>query len=270
MDSGFFKNLNVMERGLALLWFDRLNLSDRFRVSVVLDYLNNKAFAIESERPEDSPANGLNYELLCEGMKTEMAFIVAGSSIDTTNYKDIDLFAIPREHLTRSWIDGCERMRPNNAFSRNIQNDSRMLPDRVDASEYDIFPDHEYSQFLTQKVCTGPAHIVQALDNDASLTIFNQLCTKDELRGQPRVISRMFQNIRYEDIPINESIIDRYIYGAPISISLFYEKEGFEAPRRNHINDLIEPEEDLGAEQIIKFNKDRGTKFLVLSRQYEQ
>ena len=66
-------------------------------------------------------------------------------------------------------------------------------------------------------------------------------------------------------------------YGAPITLALFYELYGMDAPREGHDDDLIEPRERSSdqshwigkvAEEIIEFNRQRGTKFLVLSRTY--
>jgi len=57
--------------------------------------------------------------------------------------------------------------------------------------------------------------------------------------------------------------------GALVTVSLFYDLVGFEKPREGKSNDLIEPFPQLGAEEIIAYNSERGAKFLVLDRQYE-
>lgn len=57
-------------------------------------------------------------------------------------------------------------------------------------------------------------------------------------------------------------------FGAKVTISLFYELVKFDLRRNDHPDDLLEPSERLGAEEIIKFNREQASKFLVLSRQY--
>ncbi|MFH0962158.1 MAG: hypothetical protein V1820_05760, partial [archaeon] len=70
--------------------------------------------------------------------------------------------------------------------------------------------------------------------------------------------------------------------GAKVTIAVLYERSGFTERREGHQDDLLEPFEVLkeiqgvpelisynfGAEGIIKYNRELGSKFLVLSRQY--
>ncbi|MFH0962039.1 MAG: hypothetical protein V1820_05120, partial [archaeon] len=70
--------------------------------------------------------------------------------------------------------------------------------------------------------------------------------------------------------------------GARVTISVLYELFGFTERREGHPDDFLEPFEVLkeiqgvpelisynfGAEGIIKYNRELGSKFLVLSRQY--
>ena len=56
--------------------------------------------------------------------------------------------------------------------------------------------------------------------------------------------------------------------GARVTVSLFYELEGFDTRRIEKPDDLLEPAGLLGAEEIMRYNSEQGSKFLVLSRQY--
>lgn len=58
--------------------------------------------------------------------------------------------------------------------------------------------------------------------------------------------------------------------GARVTISLFYELDGFETPREDHPNDMILPDRHIGAEELIAYNRGINAKFLVLARQYDQ
>ena len=56
--------------------------------------------------------------------------------------------------------------------------------------------------------------------------------------------------------------------GARVTVSLFYELEGFDTRRTEKPDDLLEPAGLSGAEEIMRYNSEQGSKFLVLSRQY--
>jgi len=56
--------------------------------------------------------------------------------------------------------------------------------------------------------------------------------------------------------------------GARITVSLFFELEGFDKRRNDKPDDLLEPTEHMGSEEIIRFNHEQKSKFLVLSKQY--
>ena len=56
--------------------------------------------------------------------------------------------------------------------------------------------------------------------------------------------------------------------GAQVTVSLLYHLSGFKERRHDHPDDLLEPKVAMGAEQLIAYNRQQGSKFLVLSRQY--
>ena len=65
-----------------------------------------------------------------------------------------------------------------------------------------------------------------------------------------------------QSMPIDEKI------GARVTLSLLYLLFDFKKRRESHPDDLIEPRRPTGAEQFIRYNREQGSKFLVLSRQY--
>jgi len=64
--------------------------------------------------------------------------------------------------------------------------------------------------------------------------------------------------------------VREYSNKKPITIGTFHELRGFDQRRPDSNDDILEPpaSEKMGAEQIIAYNREQGSKFLVLSRQY--
>lgn len=56
--------------------------------------------------------------------------------------------------------------------------------------------------------------------------------------------------------------------GARVTVSVFHKLAGFDKRRKGKLDDLIEPPQPLGGEDIILFNREQESKFLVLDRQY--
>jgi hypothetical protein len=275
-------NLTAEELKAAKQWLERINQSDVGRMVAVLDYLNHKKFTIESE----APLSPLPHKLLCPGMETEMAVIVAGSSVDTQAYKDIDLFVIPRHHLYRSWIEGYNRASPKSVFLNILHDDVALLPIRVFPSEYGLgescysmFPfseEPEYRRRFEEHFIDGFGNLVDCFDNDGSLNELNELTQTLEAHGLPLFFIRYFQGFHTTGISTDNSVVDRYIFGAPISISLFHELEGFDIRRPGCPGDLLVPIDDdllpgevcMDGEELIEYNRKESSRFLVLSRQY--
>jgi hypothetical protein len=57
--------------------------------------------------------------------------------------------------------------------------------------------------------------------------------------------------------------------GAIVTVSLFYEFKNGGDRRPGHYDDLLEPAEPMGAEELIRYNRARASKFAVLTRQYD-
>ncbi|MBI2660101.1 hypothetical protein HYX07_02975 [Candidatus Woesearchaeota archaeon] len=69
------------------------------------------------------------------------------------------------------------------------------------------------------------------------------------------------EEVKAQLIPIEE-------VGAQVTISLLHKLIGFGKRRETHSDDLMEPRNPVGAEKLMQYNHQQGSKFLVLSRQY--
>ena len=70
-----------------------------------------------------------------------------------------------------------------------------------------------------------------------------------------------------EGIKDLQVLVDERV-GAQVTVSLLYHLSGFRERRHGHPDDLIEPKVVMGAEQLMQYNREQRSKFLVLSRQY--
>ncbi|MFH1072632.1 MAG: hypothetical protein V1743_04350 [Nanoarchaeota archaeon] len=186
-----FQNLTPQELEQAQHWYDQLHPLEQERIRETLYTLDSIAFCLDTSQSEK---------------QDDIAVIVAGSSIDTKTYTDIDLFAIPRHPLSQ---ETHARADPKSAMAMTLADHN--LPEGVYYNDYG------------KKDC----------------------------------------NLREIGRSSKESGL-----GAIITISLFYELTGFNARRSEHADDLLEPPESMGAEDIITYNREQGSKFLVLARQY--
>lgn len=188
-----FRNLNQNELALAIRWYENLRAPEQTRVAETLRVLDQTRF----DFPNDTESN-----------VRAMATIVAGSSIDTPTYPDIDLFLLSEKSL---FSKNQKRKHPAATVGRLIE---RQLP--------------KYSYF-----------------------------------------------VRYKETDLSEEPAPRELIatglGARVTVSLFYELVGFQIRRNRRgveLNDVLEPAGLLDAEKIIDYNRQRQSKFLVLSRQY--
>lgn len=69
------------------------------------------------------------------------------------------------------------------------------------------------------------------------------------------------------EIKDSQTAVDEKV-GVLVTVSLFYDLSGFRERRNSHPNDLLEPKVAMGAEQLMQYNREQSSKFLVLSRQY--
>jgi len=184
-----FQNLTPDELQHASEWLKHLRQPEIPRVSETLQAINRAEFYFSSQPRQ----------------RRRFAVIVAGSSIDTTNYKDIDLFLLSQEELNP------EKTRKNGINAIIMDHLEGNLPD------------------LTYYTVYGPVNSDVALD-------------KKELFARG--------------------------LGAAVTISLFYGLTGFSDRRTSHTGDLLDPRVPMTAEQLIQYNREQGSKFLVLSRQY--
>lgn len=163
----------------------------------------------------------------------QVALIVAGSSIDAHEYLDIDMFVLARNNLAASYRGpehDPDRTDPGTRFTTKFGDD-------VDSDENN----------------PGYVYVVDYTDANSSLTHSTK--------------SKLFEEAE----------------GAIITISLLHYCEGFSKRREGKLDDLIEPSEiikggkhisdrivpfELGAEELIAHNREKGSKFLVLTRQY--
>ena len=130
---------------------------------------------------------------------------MAGSSIDTTDYSDIDLFLLSQEELKR---------------------------EKISKKGINIIIDDQLAEYLPE------------------LAYFSE-----------------YGPVTATDFPDKRGVLARGL-GAVVTISLLYDLTGFGNRRPNHTDDLLEPKEPMKAEQIIQYNREQVSKFLVLSRQY--
>ena len=182
-----FQNLTADELKHASAWIQHLRVPEIPRVQETLRALNDIEFHIGQQ-----------------SQRARFAVIAAGTSINTNNYSDIDLFLLSREELRP------ENIGPSRANSY-IEKQLDDLPELVYYLEYGM---------LTAK-----------------------------------------------DIPYKKDLLAKGL-GALVTISLFYGLKRFDKRRPNQTDDLLEPSEPMKAEQIIKYNREQGSKFLVLSGQY--
>ncbi len=182
-----FQNLTPDELQHASEWHKHLRQPEIPRIQETLQVLNREEFYFSNPR-----------------QRQRFAVIVAGSSIDTNDYSDIDLFLLSQEALNR------EKVNKHNINSRIEDQLEGDLPELTHYLEY------------------GP------------------------------VTADMFDK---------REILVRGL-GAVVTISLFYNLTGFGNRRPNRTDDLLEPKDAMKAEQLIQYNKEQGSKFLVLSRQY--
>ena len=183
-----FQRLDPAEYDQAVTWYDRLRDPEKNRVRETLDTL-------------------LGYRPHPGDKEYKFALIVAGSSIDTDSYGDIDLFILTEESLDEY-----------DFFGRG--NPIMVLRSQL----YDKLPEYTY--------------LVKYKETD--------------LRDEPSEAKLLEQGL-----------------GARVTVSLLYELEGFEHPREDHPDDVILPERPMRAEELIAYNRGRGSKFVVLSRQYD-
>ena len=187
---GIFKNLKPVEFDQASTWYESLKEPEQWRISETLQVLDRTQFYIDDETgPKLRP----------------MAVIIAGSSIDSKTYKDIDLFLLSETSLHR------------------------------DTLEFRTHPKTYVKEQIHDKLPDGVAAI-----------IYRETDFDDDL-----------------DLTGTESVL-----GAKVTVSLFYELVGFDKRRTDKPDDLLEPAEHLSSEEIIRFNHEQRSKFLVLSRQY--
>ena len=189
-----FRNLKPEELEQATRWYDALRTPEQERVAETLRVIGQTQFDLSRDM----------------GKKIRpMAVIVAGSSIDTQTYSDIDLFLLPQ-------------------ISPHSDNKQRGHPATMAMAQIrDRLPQYAYAVRYRE---TNPHY---------------------DLR---------------EEIPPNK-LIERGL-GARVTVSLFYELQGFGKRRTEKPDDLLETASPLGAEGIIRYNRENGSKFLVLSRQY--
>ncbi|MBL7170102.1 MAG: hypothetical protein ISS48_03720 [Candidatus Aenigmarchaeota archaeon] len=195
-----YLNLTSEEFGEAKQWYDHLRDPEQDRVLGVLALFNEREFNLRRDEI------------------TRFAIIVAGSSIDTEGYTDIDLFALSENplHLVDGPYGGSH---PKRSIGRNLG----------------ISYDYE-----------GDA------SGDLPERVYFIIYGETDLRREPN----------------GQELIERGL-GARVTISLFYELENGHQRRPDHPDDLLEPKEPMGAEELMNYNREMGSKFLVLSRQYE-
>ena len=184
-----FKNLTPEEFEKAQKWYDHLHQPERGRIFGTLAVLSSSRFNLHGKK--DFYGDGITV-------------IVAGTSIDTDAYQDIDLFVLTEPSLENTLKDNSYRTAPHTSFLRHLE---------------DRLPKHVYV-------------------------------------------------IQYPNIPIKPEELDKEVYGAEVTVSLFYDLEGFKEERPDKNDDLIEPfNPQRDSEGIISYNQEKGAKFLVLSRQ---
>lgn len=198
-----FRNLTRGEFDLARDWYQGLRIHESGRILETLEQID-----LLRKREVDRGYTDFG----------PLAVIVAGSSIDSRDYTDIDLFALPQSSCRIDTIDPKSKARFN----------QRGNPNTVFGVELsDRLPDHSF--------------VVSNYDNERSV----------------------YLHILPEDLV-------RRGLGAIVTLSLFYEIDDFESRRPGKSDDLLLPKNNaLGAEDLIEYNREHGSKFLVLNRQYE-
>ncbi|MDP7115822.1 MAG: hypothetical protein QF824_05040 [Candidatus Woesearchaeota archaeon] len=195
-----FLNLTAGEAADAQRWLGHLRDSEQERVRQTLDLLNPYEF----EYPEPSSwREEISEGVFARGTDGEWvrrpyAVIVAGSSVDTDDYRDIDFFVVLEENLT----------------------------------------------YLPYK--PHPVGRIKRLEGNL-----------------PEHVEVVFYNYG------GPEPVDPEVNGAQVTISVLYELHGFDKRREGKTDDILEPRPLVGAEEFMEYNRDQGSKFLVLTRQYE-
>lgn len=185
-----FRNLKPEELEQATNWYNNLRTPEQKRVAETLRVINQTQFDLSEGAGEDI---------------RPMSVIVAGSSIDTETYSDIDLFVLAETTLHS---DNLKRRHPVADFANQIK---------------DKLPDYSY------------------------VVIYKET----DLRGEHNP----------------KSLIEVGL-GTRVTVSFFYELQGFDKRRSEKPDDLLESARPLGAEEIMRYNREQNSKFLVLNRQY--
>lgn len=192
------QRLDSREFEQAVTWYNALREPEKDRVKETLDVLLE--YRLDLSYREDS--------------EYHFAVIVAGSSIDTDTYGDIDLFLLTAKPLHQMDTDDYFRGNPHHTLKVELN------------PKYNHGKLPKYAYFVHYR--------------------------KTDLSNEPS----------------EAQLLERGL-GARVTVSLLYELEDFDARREDHPDDLILPEWPMGAEELIAYNRERDSKFLVLARQYD-